>query len=266
MIVLENSPGSGFGLGIDVTELAGIFETAIAARGVPRRPARLLPRYRARLGGRHRRLRPRRHRCLPRRLRRSDRARATGDDPPQRLEVRARLAARPARAPRRRAGSARPACAICCAIRRLPTSPTTSRRPGMDEGYDAVNVARAYDIAAGRPLAELPPEAMELRGSRARSGPAPADDEATASDDRPRVDRHCRHRCPARAARPSRPCCGSRTSPRAGPGMPTRATTCSMLRALVRDGVVPLLGPPTSIGDVHHGALYYYLLCRPPRS
>ena len=33
-----------------------------------------------------------------------------------------------------------------------------------------------------------------------------------------------------------------------------------MLRALVRDGVVPLLGPPTSIGDVHHGAVYYYLL------
>jgi 4-amino-4-deoxy-L-arabinose transferase-like glycosyltransferase len=33
-----------------------------------------------------------------------------------------------------------------------------------------------------------------------------------------------------------------------------------MLRALVRDGTVPLLGPPTSIGDVHHGALYYYLL------
>ncbi|HKB27768.1 MAG TPA: glycosyltransferase family 39 protein, partial [Candidatus Limnocylindrales bacterium] len=32
------------------------------------------------------------------------------------------------------------------------------------------------------------------------------------------------------------------------------------LRSLVRDGVVPLLGPPTSIGDVHHGALYYYLL------
>ena len=33
-----------------------------------------------------------------------------------------------------------------------------------------------------------------------------------------------------------------------------------VLRALVRDGVVPLLGPPTSIGDVHHGAWYYYLL------
>jgi 4-amino-4-deoxy-L-arabinose transferase-like glycosyltransferase len=33
-----------------------------------------------------------------------------------------------------------------------------------------------------------------------------------------------------------------------------------VLRALVRDGVVPLLGPPTSLGDFHHGALYYYLL------
>jgi deoxyribonuclease-4 len=44
--------------------------------------------------------------------------------------------------------------------------------PGMDEGYDAVNVGRAYDLAAGRPLAALPPEAMEVRGSRARSAPA----------------------------------------------------------------------------------------------
>ncbi len=33
-----------------------------------------------------------------------------------------------------------------------------------------------------------------------------------------------------------------------------------VLRALVRDGVVPLLGPPTSIGEVHHGAAYYGLL------
>ena len=33
-----------------------------------------------------------------------------------------------------------------------------------------------------------------------------------------------------------------------------------VLRALVRDGVIPLLGPPTSIGDVHHGAWYYFLL------
>ena len=33
-----------------------------------------------------------------------------------------------------------------------------------------------------------------------------------------------------------------------------------VLRAFVRDGVFPLLGPPTSIGDFHHGAGYYLLL------
>jgi hypothetical protein len=33
-----------------------------------------------------------------------------------------------------------------------------------------------------------------------------------------------------------------------------------VLLGLVRDGTIPLLGPPTSIGEFHHGALYYYLL------
>lgn len=33
-----------------------------------------------------------------------------------------------------------------------------------------------------------------------------------------------------------------------------------VLRALVTEGEVPLLGPRTSIGTFHHGALYYYLL------
>ena len=33
-----------------------------------------------------------------------------------------------------------------------------------------------------------------------------------------------------------------------------------VLRAFVQDGVIPLLGPPTSVGDFHHGALYYFLL------
>jgi deoxyribonuclease-4 len=39
--------------------------------------------------------------------------------------------------------------------------------PGMDEGYDAVNLGRALDLAAGRELAPLPPAAFELRGSAA---------------------------------------------------------------------------------------------------
>lgn len=33
-----------------------------------------------------------------------------------------------------------------------------------------------------------------------------------------------------------------------------------VLRELVANGAVPLLGPPTSFGAGHHGALYYYLL------
>jgi flagellar biosynthesis protein FliQ len=33
-----------------------------------------------------------------------------------------------------------------------------------------------------------------------------------------------------------------------------------VLRTFIRDGIVPLLGPPTSIGDIHHGAWYYHLL------
>ena len=41
--------------------------------------------------------------------------------------------------------------------------------PGMDEGYDAVNVARARDLAAGIQLAPLPRAALEMRGSRSRA-------------------------------------------------------------------------------------------------
>jgi deoxyribonuclease-4 len=41
--------------------------------------------------------------------------------------------------------------------------------PGMDEGYDAVNVERARRLIAGQPLDPLPPEAMNLRGSRSRA-------------------------------------------------------------------------------------------------
>lgn len=50
-------------------------------------------------------------------------------------------------------------------------------------------------------------------------------------------------------------------------GLPGRGTWDSdqghdmlVLLRLVRDGSLPLLGPPTSIGEFHHGALYYYLL------
>ena len=41
--------------------------------------------------------------------------------------------------------------------------------PGMDEGFDAVNMARARDLAAVVRPAPLPPEALNMRGSRARA-------------------------------------------------------------------------------------------------
>jgi len=41
--------------------------------------------------------------------------------------------------------------------------------PGMDQGYDAINIGRARDLAAGIRPAPLPPEALELHGSRARA-------------------------------------------------------------------------------------------------
>ena len=33
-----------------------------------------------------------------------------------------------------------------------------------------------------------------------------------------------------------------------------------VLRSMLVDGVVPLLGPPASVGGIHHGVAYYYLL------
>ena len=45
--------------------------------------------------------------------------------------------------------------------------------PGMDVGYDAVNLARAHDLFAGRALEPLPPEAFEeAASSSARTGPS----------------------------------------------------------------------------------------------
>ncbi|MDQ3126931.1 MAG: deoxyribonuclease IV [Chloroflexota bacterium] len=41
--------------------------------------------------------------------------------------------------------------------------------PGMDVGYDAINLARAVALASGEALDVLPPEAFTLRGSRARA-------------------------------------------------------------------------------------------------
>lgn len=44
--------------------------------------------------------------------------------------------------------------------------------PGMDDGWDVVNVQRLHDAALGRPLPDLPPEAFRTRSTKGRSAPA----------------------------------------------------------------------------------------------
>ena len=60
---------------------------------------------------------------------------------------------------------------------------------------------------------------------------------------------------------------GARGHPLGFVNLPTRGTWDAdqghdmlVLRDLVLHGQIPLLGPPTSIGDFHHGMLYYLLL------
>ncbi|HUG49314.1 MAG TPA: deoxyribonuclease IV [Candidatus Limnocylindria bacterium] len=55
----------------------------------------------------------------------------------------------------------------------LGTLPTYLETPGMDVGYDAVNLERVRLIIAGEPLPQLPPEAFSVRGSRSRAGTPP---------------------------------------------------------------------------------------------
>jgi deoxyribonuclease-4 len=170
MVVLENSAGGGFGLGVDVEELAGIAEAA-ATMGIPD----------ARLGF-----------CI-------DTAHAWGAgvdlaDPDgidaflgefDRLIGLRRLVMihlNDSRSERgshldrhEHLGAGRIGATGLGHLLRHPALAHVAyylETPGMDEGYDAINVARARDLMAGRPLADLPPEAMELRGSRARTGPS----------------------------------------------------------------------------------------------
>ena len=169
MLVLENAPGSGFAIGTDLGELADIADAA-AARGIAAH----------RLGF-----------CLD-----TAHAWAAGIDIGDPSAIDAFLTGFEARI-----GLERLVMVHCndskselgsrldrhehlgagrigvVGLRHLLRHPALARvtyyleTPGMDEGYDAINVARAYDIAAGRPLADLPPEALDLPAGGSRTGP-----------------------------------------------------------------------------------------------
>ena len=70
---------------------------------------------------------------------------------------------------------------------RLASATYILETPGMDEGYDAINLARALALARGEPLEPLPPGAFTLRSSRVRAAtpvdpPADAEGEAAPGD------------------------------------------------------------------------------------
>ncbi|MBI3745430.1 MAG: deoxyribonuclease IV [Chloroflexi bacterium] len=66
---------------------------------------------------------------------------------------------------------------------RLRGIPFIAETPGMDVGYDAINVARARAMLAGLPLEPLPPEAFEITGSRSRAAAPDADVELPIAED-----------------------------------------------------------------------------------
>lgn len=183
MLVLENSAGGGFGIGTTVEELADIAE-AIAARGVdderigfcldtahawgagyrlsdPDVTDDLLATFDARIGI---------HRL--RMIHLNDSKSELGSHNDRHEHV----------------GAGQIGEAGMAHLLRHPLLADATyylETPGMDEGYDAINVARAVALATGRPLEPLPPGAMTLRGSRARSAPEPEpDDEPARGRDR----------------------------------------------------------------------------------
>src|SRR6185503_2631553 len=56
---------------------------------------------------------------------------------------------------------------------RLAGVPFILETPGMDVGYDAVNLERVRQLLRGEPLPDLPPEAFRLQGSRTRAAAPP---------------------------------------------------------------------------------------------
>ncbi|MFI5254714.1 MAG: deoxyribonuclease IV [Candidatus Limnocylindrales bacterium] len=58
---------------------------------------------------------------------------------------------------------------------RLAGVPFVFETPGMEEGYDAVNMERVRLLVADQPLPTLAPGALKLKGSRARGNVAPAE-------------------------------------------------------------------------------------------
>lgn len=174
MLVLENSAGGGFGLGASIEELAGLAD-AIAARNVdaarvgfcldtahawgaghdlsdPDAIDRLLAEFDAAIGI---------ERLVMVHLNDSKSDRGSHTDRHEHI------------------GAGQIGEAGMRHVLRHPSLGHATyfiETPGMDEGYDLINLRRARDLAAGRPLEPLPPGAMHVRGSKSRTAPGPAEE------------------------------------------------------------------------------------------
>jgi deoxyribonuclease IV len=167
MIALENSPGAGHGLGVDVEELGAIAD-GLEAAGIPlSRIAFCLDSAHA-WGAGHDLSRP----TVIDALLASFDARIGLDRLPliHFNDSRTELGSRTDR--HEHIGAGRIGAAGMAHLLRHPSLAGATyilETPGMDQGYDAINLARAVALARGEPLEPLPPGALTLRGSRTRA-------------------------------------------------------------------------------------------------
>lgn len=176
MVVLENSAGSGFAVGTTFSEIAQLLD-AIADRGVPRdRVGLCLDTAHAWGAGFDLSSRAGVDDVL------ADLDRMIGIERLAMIHLndsRAALGSRSDRHQHIGAGLIGEA-----GLARLVTHPRLGHvtyileTPGMDEGYDAVNLSRVRALQRGEPLEPLPPEAMDL--SSGRHPPAAARHDPTA--------------------------------------------------------------------------------------
>lgn len=168
-LILENSAGSGFGLGVNVTELADILDAAMARGVADDRLGFCLDTAHAWAAG----------------IDLSDPGSIDGflEDFDARIGLERLVmihlndskSERGSRLDRHEHLGAGLIGAV--GLRHLLRHPALAHvtyyleTPGMDEGYDAINVARAHAIAAGEPLGPLPADAFTVQSDRSRTGP-----------------------------------------------------------------------------------------------
>jgi len=172
MIVLENAAGAGDAMGTTIPELADILE-AIEAAGLPQERIGICFDTAHLWGAGHDLARPEGVEAL---LAEADARFGLGRLAMMHLnDSRAGLGSRTDRHEHIGAGRIG-ALGLGHLVRHpsLISVPMFLETPGMDEGYDLVNMDRVRALVAGEQLEALPPEAFSLRGSRASAGPAEA--------------------------------------------------------------------------------------------